>query len=254
MKQVTVIGLSCHTAPLALRERVSVRTDAIPAALRRFAEAFSGGECVILSTCNRTEAYLDGLEDTDLLRFETLFFADAGAALYRKQGAAAVAHLFAVAAGLDSMVVGETEILGQVKQAFAFAEGSGTAGRTLHPLFRGAFTTAKRVHAETNLGRGRVSVSSLAIQFAETLFRDLAPRTVLVVGAGETAELALKSLVERGVRGVRVANRSVERLHLYDLDDLKRIADANLANRRQALDEAWTVVHAGTAKAIGAAR
>ena len=326
MKSVAVIGVSYHTASLELRERVAWQTEAISDALRRFADNFPGGECVLLSTCNRTEAYLVGLDKRAQRRFKNLFFADARSSLYRKPGAWAVAHLFAVAAGLDSMVVGETEILGQVKRAFALAEERGTVGRTFQPLFQGAFKTAKRVHTETSLGRGRISISSLAVQFAETLFSDLASRTVLVIGAGDTAELALKSLVDRGVRNVCVVNRTAERLqtlterfgarsitldaiaeqlrdtdivisstsaphimlsaqtvqramaarsgrplllidlavprdiereagdindvHLYDLDDLKQLADANLASRRHALAEAWKVVREETAQAL----
>jgi glutamyl-tRNA reductase len=109
------------------------------------------------------------------------------------------------------MVVGETEILGQVKQALVIAEEAQTTGKALHPLFQNAFKTAKRVHTETDVCRGRVSVSSLAVEFAEKVFEDLSSKTVMLVGAGETAELALKSLMDRGAREVIVINRSLDR-------------------------------------------
>jgi len=215
-----VIGMDFRTAPVAIRERAALRAEEIPERLRRFRSLFPAGECVILSTCNRTEAYLAGPEVcAEAGRIAALLFeaddpsAGCDAARWQvRRGERAVEHLFAVASGLDSMVVGETEVLGQVRQALAIAVAAGTAASALRPLFQRAIRTAGRVHAETGICRGRVSVSSLAVELAETLFRDLSERTVMVVGAGETAERVLKSLVERGVRAVFVFNRSPGRV------------------------------------------
>jgi glutamyl-tRNA reductase len=217
---VAVVGISFHTAPVELREQASVRAADVPATLQRLRGAFPGAELVLLSTCNRTELYLAGLDAAVQKRrlVELLLPASAGnrAAdiephFYVKRDLEAAEHLLAVASSLDAMVVGETEILGQVKQALVIAEEAQTTGKVLHPLFQNAFKTAKRVHTETDVCRGRVSVSSLAVEFAEKVFEDLSSKTVMIVGAGETAELALKSLMDRGARDVIVINRSLDR-------------------------------------------
>ncbi|MEI6515913.1 MAG: glutamyl-tRNA reductase [bacterium] len=217
---VSVLGISFHTAPVELREQASVRPGQIPATLQRIRAEFPAAELVLLSTCNRTELYVAGVDvalQKDAL-LQVLLTRDANAHVagleqffYIKHDLQAVEHLFAVAASLDAMVVGETEILGQVKQALVLAEEAGTTGKVLHPLFQHAFKTAKRVHTETDICRGRVSVSSLAVEFAEKIFEDLSSKTVMIVGAGEMAELALKSLMDRGARDVLVLNRSLER-------------------------------------------
>lgn len=217
---VSVVGISFHTAPVELREQASVRSGEIPATLQRIRAEFPDSELVLLSTCNRTELYVAGVDATlhkDRL-IQALLTRDANAHVagleqffYVKEDLKAVEHLFAVAASLDALVVGETEILGQVKQALVRAEEAGTTGRILHPLFQNAFKTAKRVHTETDICRGRVSISSLAVEFAEKIFEDLRSKTVMIVGAGEMAELALKSLMDRGTRDVLVLNRSLER-------------------------------------------
>jgi glutamyl-tRNA reductase len=216
---LAVLGINFKTAPVEIRELASFRASEIPGALQRLAEIFPGAGFVLLSTCNRTELYLSGLNAAahrlELAR-ALLKNADAGLAagadkhFYVKTDLEAVEHLLTVASSLDSMVVGETEILGQVKQAFALAGEAGTLGRNLPSLFHHAFRCAKRVHAETDISRGRVSVSSVAVEFAEKVFADLGAKTVMIVGAGEMAELALKSLVERGARDVLVLNRSME--------------------------------------------
>jgi glutamyl-tRNA reductase len=217
---VSVIGISFHTASVELREQASVRAGHIPATLQRILSEFPGAELVLLSTCNRTELYVAGVDvalHKDRL-IEALLTRDANAHVagleqffYVKHDLQAAEHLFAVAASLDALVVGETEILGQVKQALVLAEEAGTTGKVLHPLFQHAFKTAKRVHTETDICRGRVSISSLAVEFAEKIFEDLRSKTVMIVGAGEMAELALKSLMDRGTREVLVLNRSLER-------------------------------------------
>jgi len=212
-----VIGISYHTAPVEVRERASVRPKEVPATLQRIRDQFPGSELVLVSTCNRTELYTAGIDvDSDkyrlfelLLKGDQTFRADElEKHFYVKSGLEAVEHMLSVASSLDAMVVGESEILGQVKQAVGIADEAGMTGKVLTSLFQRAFKTAKRVHSETDICRGRVSVASLAVEFAEKVFDDLSTKTVMIVGAGETAELALKSLMDRGARDVLVLNRS----------------------------------------------
>jgi len=217
---LAVLGINFKTAPLEIREKASFSAPEIPAALAGLSSVFPGSEFVLVSTCNRTELYTSG---PDLARHRGELVrallkdadpqATAGAEghFYAKTDQEAAQHLLAVASGLDSMVVGETEILGQIKQAFALAGEARTHGRWLNPLFQNAFRCAKRVHSETDLCRGRVSVSSVAVDFAEKVFEDLSAKMVMIVGAGETAELSLKSLIEKGVRDVLVLNRSLDK-------------------------------------------
>lgn len=216
----SVLGINFHTAPVELREQASFTAAAVPAVLGRVCAEFPGAEAVLLSTCNRTELYLAGIDveagKRALIRLllkdaAPHEFAAAEKHFYVKKDLNVAKHLLAVAAGLDSMVVGETEILGQVKQAYLLAEQARASGKTMAPLFQNTFRIAKRVHTETNLGRGRVSVSSIAVEFAEKVFENLGSKTVMIVGAGETAELVLKSLAERGAKNVLVLNRSMER-------------------------------------------
>jgi glutamyl-tRNA reductase len=214
---VAVIGISYHTAPVEVRERASIRPSEVPAILQRIRAQFPGAELVLVSTCNRTELYTAGIDmNADkhrlfqiLLKGDEHFRADElEKHFYVKSDLDAAEHMLAVASSLDAMVVGESEILGQVKQALGIADEAGMTGKVLQSLFQRAFKTAKRVHSETDICRGRVSVSSLAVEFAEKVFDDLSTKTVMIVGAGETAELALKSLMDRGARDVLVLNRS----------------------------------------------
>ncbi|MEI7880599.1 MAG: glutamyl-tRNA reductase [bacterium] len=214
---VGVIGISYHTAPVEVREQASVRPGEVPSMLQRIRAQFPGSELVLVSTCNRTELYTAGIDvNADkhrlfqiLLKGDEHFRADElEKHFYVKSDLGAVEHMLSVASSLDAMVVGESEILGQVKQAVGIADEAGMTGKVLQPLFQRAFKTAKRVHSETDICRGRVSVSSLAVEFAEKVFDDLSTKTVMIVGAGETAELALKSLMDRGAKDVLVLNRS----------------------------------------------
>lgn len=218
--KVGVIGISYHTAPVQVREQASVRPTEVPAMLQRIRDQFPGSELVLVSTCNRTELYAAGIDvNADkhrlfqiMLKGDESFRADElEKHFYVKSDLEAVEHMLAVASSLDAMVVGESEILGQVKQALGIADEAGMTGKVLQSLFQRAFKTAKRVHSETDICRGRVSVSSLAVEFAEKVFDDLSTKTVMLVGAGETAELALKSLMDRGARDVLVLNRSHSR-------------------------------------------
>jgi glutamyl-tRNA reductase len=212
-----VVGINHRSAPLLLREKVAAAVMDHALLFAQIRSIYPDVELTLLSTCNRTELYFaDSSATVDLNEIRDLLLAPLTPAerlsfSYVKRGASAVRHLFRVAAGLDSMVVGETEILGQIKHAFAAAQERGTTGRTLSRLFRDATGTARQVHRETALSRGRVSVSSLAVQFAEQLFNNLPVRAVMIIGAGTAAEGALKSLKERGVREIMIANRSAER-------------------------------------------
>lgn len=220
-------GLSHRTAQVELRERFAFGDAELPPALRELAGLDGVSEGVILSTCNRVEHYavLEGelAQDPERGRrlAETFFWRrleEQGRAaeiedarFFHVDGAAAVDHLFRVACGLESMVLGETEILGQVKQAYTAALGAGTTGRTLNKLFQRAFQVAKQVRSKTCIGRGAVSVASAAADLAEKLFGDLAVCQALVLGAGETGAGAARSLLTRGMKRLLVANRTPAR-------------------------------------------
>lgn len=209
---LTVVGASHHTAPLDVRERfahdVRDALDAAAALVRAGAR-----EAVLLSTCNRTEFYLvdeEGTRAADALAvLSTRLGADASSYTYVRRGQEAAAHLFRVAAGMDSMVLGEAQIHGQVRDAWE--HGRAHAGPVLNRLFQSALLVAGRVRSETALGRGAASVSSAAVQLAKQIFGSLVGRRAMVLGAGEMAELALESLASEGVRASIVANRALER-------------------------------------------
>jgi glutamyl-tRNA reductase len=206
---VVLVGISHHQAPVELRERAALD----PGRARELAGRLAGerGEAVCLSTCNRTELYLaeDSADEAErkaeaaLLALEE----ELGPSLYRLRDEAAALHLFRVAAGLDSMVPGEGEILGQVRTA----HDVGAAGPILDRLFRDALHAGKKARTETAIGESPASVSSAAAALAEQVFGDLSGRSVLVVGAGEAGELAIKSLVARGAAIAFVANRTAGR-------------------------------------------
>jgi len=202
-----LVGTSHHHAPVEVRERVALELGEAAALAARLGEA--GAEAVCLSTCNRTELYLahPDAAEAERLAVETLV-ALAGdeieSVLYRLHGEAAAVHLFRVAAGLDSLVPGEGEILGQVKAAYE----AGSAGPFLGRLFRQALHAGKRVRSDTAIGERPASVSSAAAALAQQVFGDLAGRRVLVIGAGSVGELAARALTARGAE-VRVANRTV---------------------------------------------
>lgn len=217
---LAVLGISFRSAPLELRERVSFSPGTVPAVLQRLAGDMPRSELALVSTCNRTELYAAGTDlPPDVRSVVSLLTENDGAdgidalaaGFYAKTGIEAAEHLLAVASSLDSMVIGESEILGQVRQAYGIAVQEHSSGKTLDALFHTAFRTAKRVHSETEIARGRVSVSSIAVEFAEKVFEKLSDKTVMIVGAGDTADLALRSLVERGAREVLVLNRSLDR-------------------------------------------
>jgi glutamyl-tRNA reductase len=206
---VVLVGISHHQAPVELRERAALD----PERARELALTLAGerGEAVCLSTCNRTELYLaEEAPDEAERKAETALLAleeELGPSLYRLRDEAAALHLFRVAAGLDSMVPGEGEILGQVRGAHE----AGATGPILDRLFRDALHAGKKARTETAIGESPASVSSAAAALAEQVFGELRGRTVLVIGAGEAGELAIKSLRARGATIAFVANRTRER-------------------------------------------
>jgi glutamyl-tRNA reductase len=208
------VGLSHHTANVEMRENFA-GDDETECVLRD-----SGcSEALLLPTCNRVEVY--GVSERRVSteeiarclsrKIDKYVSHEETAAFYRYEDMKCVQHLFRVAAGIDSMVVGETEVFGQVKKAYEAARNSGAAGAVLHRLFQRAFRAAKQVRSRTEITRGAVSVGSVAVDLAQKIFGNLAGRKVLVLGAGETSERTARALASRGVVDLRVTNRSAER-------------------------------------------
>jgi glutamyl-tRNA reductase len=217
--RLLALGVSHKTAPVALRERLALPEGR---AVRVLAELVAGEEileAVAISTCNRTELYLVAADTVEaenaalaeLSRQAGIRPTELLGRLYSLRGREAVEHLFSVAAGLDSMIVGEAEIQGQVKRAYELALVEGVTGPLTNRLFRDALAAGKRVRTETAISRSRVSVSSVAVDVARRLLGDLETRRVLVVGAGENGELTAQALGEQGVQTIFVANRRYDR-------------------------------------------
>ena len=204
-----VLGLNHQTAPVNLRERVAFDAAALPAALASLRGLAKVSEAALLSTCNRTELYAIA-EDGKALGDWLATHADGlDAYLYRHSDADAVRHLFRVATGLDSMVLGEPQILGQVKEAWVAAREHGALGNRLDRLFQQTFAVAKRARTDTRVGANPVSVASTAVRLAQNSFARLDDSTVLLIGAGETIELAARHLSEGKVRRLLIANRTL---------------------------------------------
>lgn len=217
--RVVLTGLSHKTAPVQLREKLSLYGRSHEEALHGLRDATRLEECSILSTCNRTEIY--GLTHQEEWQEQSLLFMSRHAGvtpghlqehLYFHEGALAVRHLFRVAAGLDSMVVGEGQILAQVKEALQTAQEAGTSGTIVHTLFQHAIASGKRARTETGIGRGAVSISLAAVQLAKQIFQRLDGHVVLLVGAGETGEQTARMLLADGAAPrILVCNRTQER-------------------------------------------
>ena len=217
---VVVIGLSHRSAPVELRERFAFPESNIPAALKQLRESGLVTEGVVLSTCNRVEIYAATAlapDDQFFARVKKFFVehhaydGELGDELYTFAEPHSLHHLFKVAAGLDSMVIGETEIFGQLKKAYDLAFSHKFTGARLNKAFQRAFNVAKHIRTETNIQRGSVSVMSAAVELAEKIFSSLAEHEVLVIGAGETSEKTARALQSRGVQKITVTNRSPER-------------------------------------------
>ena len=221
--KILCVGLNWKT-PVTVRERLAFDQAELPAALARLKTEHSHLECAILSTCNRTEIYTVDPEATEevprvseealctfLARYHQIARSDFDRHLYALEDAQAVTHLLCVASGLDSLILGEAQVLGQVKQAYQAAIDAQTTGRVLNLLFRQALRSAKRVHSETRLARGRLSVASAAVDYIRGVFEYFDDKTVLVIGAGKMAELAITHLQELHPQRLVICNRSRDR-------------------------------------------
>src|SRR5881396_3311901 len=277
-----VAGLSHKNAPVELREQLAVEEDKLRELLRDIAATGVVQETLILSTCNRVEVY--GVAEApgearavvfrQLCRYRGVSHASVEPLLYTHVDDAAVHHAFRVAASLDSMLIGEPQILGQVKDAFALAQSCEAVGPALHSLFTQAFAVAKKVRTETQIARHAVSVSFAAVELAKKIFAGLEGKAVLLVGAGKMSELAAKQLVEQGAFPVYVTNRTwaraqelaralsgtavpcdvepgvdgIDVVYRYDIDDLKQVVDANLRERAREAQRAETLVEREVSK------
>ena len=217
--KLLITGVSHKTAPVEVRERLAFREESLPAALADLRAREGVNEAVILSTCNRVEITVTTDDGADPQAIVDAFLADqkaieaetVGPCLYRHEGSAAIHHLFRVAASLDSMVVGEPQILGQLKAAYASAKMCGALCGWLEGLMTRAFGVAKRVRSETGIGQMAVSVSYAAVELARKIFGSLDNRTIMIVGAGKMSELAARHLRRSGASHVFVTNRTHER-------------------------------------------
>ena len=211
-----VAGLSYKTAPVEVREKLAVQTSRLRCYGCRLKLGGALSEVVLVSTCNRVEIY--GVTERLSVDPSRLFEQIAGNQfdfspyLYFKEGLEAAAHLFSVAGGLDSMVLGETEITGQVKQAYQAAQEAKLTGKVTNRLFQTALQTAKEIRTQTGIGRGSTSVGSVAVELAERIFdRNLSQKTVMIIGAGKMGEACVRHLAKKAAHAVLVANRSFER-------------------------------------------
>jgi glutamyl-tRNA reductase len=216
---IVVIGLSHHSSPVTVRERFAFAETIIPDALKKIRESGIADEAVILSTCNRVEIYAaTSLADHQATAALKQFLVDhhnyrepLNGEIYTLPEPRSVEHLFKVASGLDSMVLGETEILGQLKKAYDLALQHKFTGSRLNKAFQRAFNVAKQIRTQTNIQRGSVSVGSVAVELAQKIFNSLSDRQVMVIGAGETSEKTARALLSRGAHSIIVSNRSHER-------------------------------------------
>ena len=213
---LVVLGLSHHSSPVSVRERFAFAEARVPAVLQSLRDSGIADEAVILSTCNRVEIYavtqLEPPRAFAALRDFLVTCHDYRDPLtdeiYAWGEPQSVHHLFKVACGLDSMVLGETEILGQLKKAYDLALQTGHTGGRLNKAFQRAFNVAKHIRTETNIQRGSVSVGSVAVELAEKIFSRLSDRDVMIIGAGDTSEKTARALLSRGARSILVSNRS----------------------------------------------
>lgn len=239
---VNILGINHKTAPVALREKVAFTEDRLAAALRTLRKELGVAEALILSTCNRTEVYWSGTASgSELSQWlerhhgENL---DLAASLYVHQESRAIEHTFSVASGLDSMVLGEVQILGQLKDAYRIAQESGSTGPILNKLFQAAFSAAKRVRTETRIGANAVSLASATVSLARRVFENLSAHNVLLVGAGDMNALTARHFMSAGVKRMVIANRTLGKAqalaaelsaHAAALTDLDReLAEADI--------------------------
>jgi glutamyl-tRNA reductase len=209
-----ILGLNHKTAPVALREKVAFSEDRLVAALRALRQERGVAEVVILSTCNRTEVYwagsASGAELSQWLERHHDEALDLTASVYVHQEKHAVEHAFNVASGLDSMVLGEAQILGQLKNAYRIAQETGSTGPHLNKLFQAAFSAAKRVRSETQIGANAVSLASATVSLARRMYSDFSAHTALMIGAGEMIALTARHFAAAGVKRIVIANRTLD--------------------------------------------
>jgi glutamyl-tRNA reductase len=237
-----ILGLNHKTAPVALREKVAFNEDRLVAALHTLRQESGVAEVVILSTCNRTELYWSGTassaELSQWLERHHGNNLDLASSLYVHQDRHAVEHAFSVASGLDSMVLGEAQILGQLKDAYRVAHEVGSTGPWLNKLFQAAFSAAKRVRSETQIGANAVSLASATVSLARRMYADLSAHTALLIGAGEMIALTARHFAGAGVKRMVIANRTLSRAqalaaelkgYAADLSDLdKELTQADI--------------------------
>jgi glutamyl-tRNA reductase len=213
------LGINHKTAPVDIRERVAFTPEKVPVALSELRATNNVREVAILSTCNRTELYcgVDGDDSRELREwfsaFHELRYDEVEPYFYSHPDKLAVRHILRVASGLDSLVLGEPQILGQMKQAYSTASQAGTVGQLLNRLFQHTFTVAKQVRTDTAIGASPVSVAFAAVSLSRQIFSDHSEHTALLIGAGETIELVARHLHENGIGRIIVANRTVEKAH-----------------------------------------
>jgi glutamyl-tRNA reductase len=241
---IKILGINHKTAPVALRELVAFENAKLADALGAIRRESGVSEAVILSTCNRTELYWEGAASTaDVSRWlaaHHMTQADLTPALYTHEDHQAVEHTFLVASGLDSMMVGEAQILGQLKDAYRSAQEAGATGPALNKLFQAAFATAKRIRTETQIGASAVSMASAVVSLARRVFDDLSAQSALLIGAGEMIALTARHLSSQGVKRMVIANRSLARAQDLALE-FSAFAVA-LADVERHLEEADIVV------------
>ena len=216
---IVVAGLNHRSAPVEMREKFAFSDAELPQALESFRSNGIVSEAVILSTCNRVEVYAAGNKPEGQLIDTTVNFLIKSRNIYTQLNGEiytmgepdSLIHLFRVASGLDSMVLGETEILGQLKKAYDIALSGKHTGNFLNRSFQRAFNVAKKIRSETNIQKGSISVASVAVELAEKIFETIKSRKVLVIGAGDTAEKSARALVSRGASGIVFTNRSIEK-------------------------------------------
>jgi glutamyl-tRNA reductase len=210
-----ILGINHKTAPVAIREQVAFEPQQLAGVLRALTQEAGIAEAVILSTCNRTEVYWAGTATgADLTQWLSQLRPsehDLSTSIYVHEESAAVEHVFRVAAGLDSMMIGEAQILGQLKDAYRTAQEAGSTGPALHKLFQATFSTAKRVRTDTRIGANAVSIASASVSLARRVFSDLGARTALLIGAGEMITLTARHVAGQGVNKIIIANRTLQR-------------------------------------------
>ncbi|MDH3514177.1 MAG: glutamyl-tRNA reductase [Gammaproteobacteria bacterium] len=236
--RLLAFGINHHTAPVEIREKAAFASDKLISALHDATADGGASEAAIVSTCNRTELYcgLESAREDHIIdwfcHYHRLNTSEIQPYLYRHPDQAAVKHAFRVAAGLDSMILGEPQILGQMKEAFATAHKAGATGKILNRLFQQTFSVAKQVRTDTAIGASAVSVASAAVRLARQIFSDLSEQTVLLIGAGDMIELCARHLKDQGIGHMIVANRTVERAQqLAAIFDAEAISLAEMPTR-----------------------